>query len=127
MSTCNFVMGLSHACKGVVDLCGRVSAKPGLWTVDWTVDWNVDWTVDYVLDERCASQNWSDDTMASIDGEVYVSANPDPETQESVALKVLGMQMENASEGTGCSLPPKPIMHLSCSSGLCSIESPCSI
>ena len=63
--------------------------------------------------------------MASIDGEV--SDNPDPETQESVALKGLGMQMENASEGTGCSLPPKPIMHLSCSSGLCSIESPCSI
>ena len=25
---------------------GRVSAKPGLWTVDWTVDWTLDWTVD---------------------------------------------------------------------------------
>ena len=65
--------------------------------------------------------------MASIDGEV--SANPsvivisstsdseqsDPETQESVALKLLGMQLETStSEGTGCSLPPKPLMHPSC-------------
>ena len=28
----------------------RVSAKPGLWTLDWTVDWTVDWTLDWILD-----------------------------------------------------------------------------
>jgi len=39
------------------------------------VDWIVDWTVDYVR-TKCenALENHSDDTMASIDGEV--SANP---------------------------------------------------
>jgi len=58
--------------------------------------------------EECASENWSDDTMVSMDGEV--SANPpvivisstsdseqsDPETQESLALKLLGMQLETS-------------------------------
>jgi len=51
----------ARASKGIVTcLCGqschvhgpsrnrngpeRVSAKPGLWTVDWTVDWTADWT-----------------------------------------------------------------------------------
>ena len=63
-------MGLSH---DDMQHGSRVSAKPGLWTVDRTVDWTVDWTVnwtadwivDYVLDERCASENWSDDTRGS--------------------------------------------------------------
>jgi len=65
------------------------------WTVDRGLDCGLDRGLDcgldcgYVLDERCASENWSidithdvvcniydwsDDTMASIDGEV--SANP---------------------------------------------------
>ena len=31
----------------------RVTAKPGLWTLDWTVDWTMDWTGDdhYQLSE----------------------------------------------------------------------------
>ena len=24
----------------------RVTAKPGLWTLDWTMDWTMDWTGD---------------------------------------------------------------------------------
>jgi len=47
----------------------------GPWTGLWTGPWTGLWTgLYYVLDERCASENWSDYTMASIDGEV--SANP---------------------------------------------------
>jgi len=77
------------------------------WTVDWTVDWIVDWTVDCVLRTKNAHQR-TGVTMASMDGEV--SANPpvivisctsdseqsDPETQESLALKLLGMQLETS-------------------------------
>jgi len=99
-----------HAEEWLTFAVGSVqNLDSGPWTGLWTGPRTGLWTGLYY--ERCASENWSDDTMASIDGEV--SANPDPETQESVALKVLGMQMENASEGTGCSLPPKPLMHLS--------------
>ena len=45
MSTCNFWdchmrdMRCMQRKSDMVDLCSRVSAKPGLWTVDWTVDW----------------------------------------------------------------------------------------
>ena len=28
----------------------RVSAKPGLWTLDWTVDWTLDCILDWILD-----------------------------------------------------------------------------
>ena len=28
----------------------RVSAKPGLWTLDWTVDWTLDCILDCILD-----------------------------------------------------------------------------
>ena len=70
-----------HVTRNVAQNTRRVSAKPGLWTVewtvdwtvDWTMDWTVDWTVDYVLYERCASVNWSDEAMASIYGEVSAS------------------------------------------------------
>jgi len=70
--------------------------------VDWTANWSVDWTVERTRRTKCecASVNRSDDTMASIDGEVC--ANPlvivisstsdseqsDPETQENVAVKL---------------------------------------
>jgi len=67
----------------------------------------VDWTVDCVLRTKNAHQR-TGVTMASMDGEV--SANPpvivisctsdseqsDPETQESLALKLLGMQLETS-------------------------------
>ena len=71
--------------------------------LDCGLDCGLDW--DYVLDERSANAHQRTGvTMASMDGEV--SANPpvivisctsdseqsDPETQESVALKLLGMQ-----------------------------------
>jgi len=80
---------------------------------------------DYVLDERSANVNqrtgvtirWRLSTVISANPPVIVisstsdSEQSDPETQENVALKLIGMQLETSEcLRTGCcSLPPKPL------------------
>jgi len=76
----------------------------GPWTGPWTGLWTGLWTTYSTNKVRCASEKWSEIwwCLSTVPPPVIVisstsdSEQSDPEMQESVALKLLGMQLETS-------------------------------